>query len=50
MKEKKILWMVLKGMANLANQAISGKIAKMALFNPCMKLKFDIHILIFTFI
>jgi hypothetical protein len=24
-------------MANPANQPISGKIAKMALFNPCMK-------------
>ena len=27
----------LQGMANPANQPISGKIAKMALFNPCMK-------------
>jgi hypothetical protein len=27
-------------MANPANQPISGKIAKMALFNPCMKVEF----------
>ena len=42
-KRKKILLVVLEGctiqgMAIPANQQISGKIAKMALFNPCMKL------------
>ena len=26
-----------QGMANSANQPISGKVAKMAIFNPCMK-------------
>ena len=36
-KEKKILWAVLEDNANPANQLISGKITKMALFNPCIK-------------
>jgi hypothetical protein len=27
----------LQGMANPANQPISGKVAKVAIFNPCMK-------------
>ena len=42
LKRKKILWAVLEGCTNRAwqiqtNQPISGKIAKMAHFNPCMK-------------
>jgi hypothetical protein len=33
-------WLHLQGMATPANQPISGKIAKMSLFNPCMKFRF----------
>ena len=33
----------LRGQANPANWPISGKIAKMALFNPCMEFKIFLH-------